>query len=348
MEMKNLIYGAVLSGLVCTLVSCDEDTDPVNFAPRLEAAAASNVTRTSATISGSIDNFNRSSLEDFGFMYSTVASLPEDATVKVSMTDMGSGTLVADISGLTAGTTYYWCTYANSGASVAKSAIKSFTSESTTCPTLGTFEDSKQLKVLSVGENSCKVRALLLDDGGKESVTVGFMYYKKSASEETAVNVSTSLNSDGTFETEIKELEDGCEYCIYPYALNGNAQTDITKGQPVFVTTVKYEMPVLSIDKLLEKVSDGYVRATAFIYKGSRDIIEQGFCYSCETDVPTKEEYNSVKADMEVEGRISAEIPVKEDDMTYAVRAYAIDDKGNISYSETVSFKLSDFYDLRK
>ncbi|MCD8236775.1 MAG: hypothetical protein LUD00_09015, partial [Prevotellaceae bacterium] len=174
MEMKKLIYGAILSGCVCLFVSCDEDTDSVNFAPQLEATAASNVTRTSVTMKGYINNDRQSSLEDFGFMYSTVPSLPEDATVRVRVTDMGDGNLVADVFGLSAGTTYYWCTYANSGVSVAKSEIKSFTSESTTAPTLGKFDDGKYLELLSVGENSCKVRGLLLDDGGKDNVAVGF------------------------------------------------------------------------------------------------------------------------------------------------------------------------------
>ncbi|MCD8236776.1 MAG: hypothetical protein LUD00_09020 [Prevotellaceae bacterium] len=156
------------------------------------------------------------------------------------------------------------------------------------------------------------------------------------------------LNSDlRTFDCEIGNLEDGCEYCIYPYAQNGSSSGDMTEGDATVVTTVKYEKPVLSVSPL-EFVSAGHVRAAALVRKGNHEIIEQGFCYSSETEKPVLGAHGKAESDMDAEGHISAEIVFENSSITYWVRAYAKDDKDSVNYSETVKFEPSDFYGLTK
>ncbi len=340
---------SIFSGLVCLFTSCEKDTEPVNLAPRLEVAEALNVTRTSATIKGSIADFNNSTLEDFGFMYSTLASMPEEAVTKVQMRmqDTENGIFSADISGLTAGKTYYWCTYAHSGISVAKSEIKEFKTNETTVPVFEKYENGASLKVMEIGENSFKVQGRLLDDGGTGTMSLEILYYKSSEGQSTEKSIPILKNweEDPTFELEITGLDDGCMYYVYPRADNGKEEEGTTTGTGIPVTTVKYEKAVLSIEESLEKITNRLARAKATILKGNHEIVESGFVYSYEISEPIIEAATKI-IDMDPDGNISAEIPFEDNGMTYYVRAYAKDDKEGTSYSKTIKFVPSDFYDL--
>ena len=93
------------------------------FVPAVTTGAVSNITATSATLSGNVTSAGVASVTSRGFLYGTNSS---DLTQTV-LGGSGTGSFTKSLTGLTSGTTYYYKAYATNSEGTAYGEVLSFT-----------------------------------------------------------------------------------------------------------------------------------------------------------------------------------------------------------------------------
>jgi len=100
----------------------------VNTLATTTTGAASGVTQTAATLAGAITANGCGTVSAYGIEYSTTNNFTSGTQVAGS--NLSGGNFTVNLSGLTAGTTYYYKSYATTGAGTAYGAQQSFTTVS--------------------------------------------------------------------------------------------------------------------------------------------------------------------------------------------------------------------------
>jgi len=116
--------------IVVTQKTTKENGDPYVELPALTTATATNITATSATTGGSIANVGMPVYTERGVCYGTIANPTVGGnSTKLAVEGSGTGSFMADLTGLTSKTTYYVRAYAtNSNGTVYGNQVE-FTTE---------------------------------------------------------------------------------------------------------------------------------------------------------------------------------------------------------------------------
>ncbi len=104
----------------------------IDTKPTLTTGSASAITTATATAAGTITDAGCSSVTEYGIEYSTTNGFADGAGTKVPASNLSSGAFSSNLSGLSAGITYYYKAYATNGGGTGYGAQQSFT---TTAPT---------------------------------------------------------------------------------------------------------------------------------------------------------------------------------------------------------------------
>lgn len=323
--MKKIQY-LLLCSLMLLLASCEEDTVATNFAPSVSTGNASDIYRKGAVLSGSIRMTGNATAKSYGILFSELESMAEYTEHPV--TD-GSTDFSISLTNLTPATTYYYCAYANSGISIAKGEVKSFTTPRSNAPIFA------GIVLLEKDEFSCKVSASFLDEGGSEISLSGFCWTKQGEGEpSTDSSVQNAHVDGGSMSATITGLEPDSEYLIRAYATNADG---LGYSEVISVRTNEATVPVLSAITLKESSNFAVTVEALVTDSGSYEVTQSGFCWSSTNEMPTvddeKKELNESAMAMTL------------DDLTpstkYYVRAYAINAVGT-SYSEVFTFTTAD------
>lgn len=121
---------AVSGGGVSTPVNAAAVGSGVNSAPTVTTGAASAITQTSATAAGSIPDIGCSAITAYGIEYSTTNGFPNGTGTQVAASNLSSGNFSSNLTGLTAGTTYYYKAYATNGGGTGYGTQQQFTTQS--------------------------------------------------------------------------------------------------------------------------------------------------------------------------------------------------------------------------
>jgi len=213
--MKNyLIY--ILLAVVATLCSCSSDS-PDNVEPRLLTLSATDITRTEATLSGKCSVADGVAMPRLWFSYGS----DESMTAKTDAADPIDGDVSLHLSGLTAGTTYYYILRGTNGTAQLSGEMLSFTTQPNDRPTLGNAE------VLSSGPMSVIVGYSIADDGGDRITMSGCRIVRsdQSGSDEQTYVQSDEADENGMFRLCIDGLQPNVAYTIRPFAANRNGET---------------------------------------------------------------------------------------------------------------------------
>ena len=323
--------GAILLSLLVVLASCEEYTEPVNFAPTVTTSGYENPYRFGATLHGSIDNSIGSTLQEYGIQYSAFPSFAEAINMGVAG-EGASRNFSVDVAGLTPGTNYYYRTYAFSGYNTVYGEPLSFSTTSTNAPVFGAT------LVTNVSLTGFDVQTELLDDGGSDLMMQGFILKQVDSEEDTELAVNTPGSSllvcGNDFHTAVKDLYTGTLYAIRPYGVaNG-----IGYGRIAYVRTQSTDRTVLSSCTLSDSTSNS-VRIEAHVLSaGTHPITEVGFCYSTENSQPTVANLTIQSA--LVDNSFRALLEGLDSDTRYYIRAYAKDETGEYAYGETTEYTV--------
>lgn len=325
--MKKIQYILIL-GLLLVMAGCEKDTEPANFAPKMTTGDVSDIYRVGATLSGTIQKTEGNIIKECGVLYSTIQSMAEYEQVTIPLEEAAAFTI--PLQGLKPGTTYYYCTYASSGRSIAKGEIKSFSTVANSAPLFNV------LILEALDEQSMTLSTTIKDAGGSEVTVRGFCW--KLAEDDNkeeptlADNLSNVPLEELVFSSKISGLEPSKPYLVRAYAVNG---VGVGYGETLSLTTTAATVPVVS--KITQTASTplSVTVESTLISNGEMPIIEKGFCWSAETEEPTIAHIKKVvKGD---ENKFSVLIDELKPVTAYHIRAYATNALGT-GYSETFTY----------
>lgn len=265
MNMKHLYLFSFLliSVASCLLTACIEDERPDNLPPSFLLDEATEVTRTSALLSGEVILHGNGTVSDIGFRYGTATAMEQVVTCPT-----GDRQVVARLTGLQPGTTYYYCLEASNGYSTVGSEPHAFSTQPNVTPTVGTITRLNQ------GPLSITVSYEIIDNGG-EAITATGLYYRKDGDTEEQ-RLSLEADAEGKIRAHIDGLQTETDYTMQAYAANsiGEARSEAYRfrtSQAVILTEAgelaeavgeeeKYTFSTLSIAGPLNGTDLRYLR----------------------------------------------------------------------------------------
>lgn len=346
--MKKYI-GYIVCGFATILMSaCTADSDVVNRPPSIETGDFNTTSRTTAELKGRV-TANGAHIESVGVMYADDPDMlvnakqveadvaPEDASHEFSVR----------IDGLSAGHSYFYRTYVNSGNTNYYGEYKMFTTPSMSAPTFDVFTISEN----AVQANAVEVRAKITDLGVESnsglSLTNPSFKYKAISGDANIGSISYS-ESDKDWQTVVAEyndktnelsttitrLESATTYVICAYATTaGYATSNMVK-----ITTKETTVPEVSEVRVFEDNTGLYLSLSASVTKeGTSSITERGFVYSSTSEFPVREGSPFIEAD----ALFTAKLPKLQNSTTYYIRAYAINESG-CGYGEVTAYTTPD------
>lgn len=217
--------------LMMVVTSCSSDK-PTYLEPHLSTLAASDITRTEATLNGIVSIEGETDMPQLTFRYGTTEAMSQ--TTKTLTTDNSDGNasqVSLRLLNLPAGTTYYYMLQGYNGRTTLTSNVVSFTTLPNEKPTLG------EAQILSHGPMSVVVGYEITDNGG-EAITETGCYYALSSSASTTernkVVLSNYQGEKGQQKVLIANLDRNASYQIWPYAISRAGEAI---GEPITFTT---------------------------------------------------------------------------------------------------------------
>lgn len=228
---KKVLMKHTLIFLIAMIVfaACGEDNVPVNLEPRLSVSGATDITRTEATLRGTVVLRGNTDMPGLRFVYGEDAG---ETTQVEALADNGS--VSSRITGLTPGTQYTFYLQAYNDRTTVNSGTMTFTTIPNDKPTIG------ELAILSHGPASAIISYTITDDGGEEITETG-CYVTCVSDSETYKVVTTLPGNDGTYKVRIGELRQNTAYELKAFASNKEGETigealSFTTGNAVTLT----------------------------------------------------------------------------------------------------------------
>ena len=199
--------------------------------PTVTTAGVSNITATSAMGGGNVVDEGSSHVTERGICWGTT----HNPTVSGSHVVNGSGTgsFTVNMTGLTAGTTYYVRAYAVNDKGTSYGSEESFTTAAPSLPTVSTAA------VTGIGETSATGGGNVTGDGGV-AVTERGICWNTNHNPTTANAHSSNGTGTGNFTVTMNGLSAGTTYYVRAYAVN-NAGT--AYGNEVVFSTQHGDWP---------------------------------------------------------------------------------------------------------
>ena len=327
---------------VGAVVACSEE-EPINMAPTFSLNEVSNIMRTSATFSGSIDG-NMSQIKEYGFQYSLTEDFSANLTWEEKVGDTpSSGLCQATVKGLEANERYYYRLYATTGASKVYSYTEYFQTTASSAPLLS------EVVVDSIGENMARFVCSIEDVGDEHLIEYGIGY--KTAADKSYIPIVSdsvvSRTANGTVQTyfvQIEGLSPATKYSFRPYAKNSadaNAESGTREG---YGTVSDYQTEnLLSAEVTTSEIADGHigintvqVTGTVKSAKGSNGVVNKcGFCWSENNTTPVITDSFLEMDPVAVGKSFTTTITDLKPGTTYYVRAFA---KNTVNGAERVGY----------
>lgn len=327
---NKVLFWACCMLLLC-ISGCSKDSIPENVMPVLTTGDVVENGCTVAIVSGRITVPSGSEVQSCGFLYSIIASLPEEESNKMECTLQGvSDTYTAILTNLTPNTTYYYCLYAYSGYTKVLGDVKSFTTLPSSLPVFD------RISISNKSENGFAAFTSILDDGGSIITSKGFCWKEATTyTEVPTIDDNTKvLDKSSAFIAHIDNLDTNKLYAVCAYAQNA---AGIGYSETVYVS-LRDDNPILSVCEVIG-VTETEVTFQANIVTNAERISEKGICYSKERPKPTMAD--NIKKDDSEGSTINVNLKQQADGTQYYIRAYC-KKEGEIFYGDVLSYVFGD------
>lgn len=211
--------------------SCSSDK-PTYIEPHLSTMAATDISRTEATLHGIASVEGETNMPKLTFRYGTTESMEQQGQAVAS--DNSSGTtdgktsqVFLHLDHLKAGTTYYYMLQGSNERTTTRSNTMSFTTQPNEKPTLG------EVRIISHGPMSVIVGYEITDDGGEDIIETG-CYFGKSNDDKQKIALTDGIQGTGQKKILIDNLDHISTYQIWPYA---KSRVGETMGEAIPFTT---------------------------------------------------------------------------------------------------------------
>lgn len=299
-------------------------TEGQRTVPTVQTAEASNLTETSARLNGTISSDGHSAIISKGFYWGTDVNPAQNGTQVVSASEGNAFTY--DLGSLTAGTTYYYCAYAENGEGIGYGEAISFsTQEATTTPTVsGTT-------VSDITETSASLAAEITSDGGMEVTEKGFCYSSTNTAPSTSDSKVVSTASGNAITGTLSNLSGSTTYYVRAYAINEKGTSYGAMQQ--FTTSLALSVPAVSNTSVNNITTTTASLSASVTSDGGAEVTEKGFYYGT-NNPPTEADTKvvSAAAGTDITGELSGLTP----NTRYYVRAFATNSQGTVMGSVQV------------
>ena len=294
--------------------------------PSVYTLNATDVSYTSASVSGNVTDDGNAEVTERGIVYSKIQNptISDDKIRKGS----GIGSFTCNLTDLQDGVTYYVRAYATNLKGTAYGEEKSFTTKTINLPTVSTSAAN------DISYTSATIGGSVTNDGGANVTERGIVY---STSKEPTISNSKVKNGSGTgsFSCNLSSLQDGVTYYVRAYATNlkGTAY-----GEEKSFTTKTITLPTVSTSAANDISSTSAAVGGNVSNDGGATVTERGIVYS--TSQNPNISNTKIKSGYGM-GSFACHLTDLQDNMTYYVRAYAINSKG-VAYGEQILFKTKE------
>jgi uncharacterized protein (TIGR02145 family) len=295
--------------------------------PTLTTTSVTNITINSARSGGDITSDGGSPVTARGICYSTDQN-PTIANTTVNA-GTGTGSFVANMAGLSSGTTYYIRAFATNANGTAYGQQISFT----TTGGGGNLATLTTSAATNITINSARSGGDITNDGGSPVTARGICY--STTQNPTIANTTVSAGSGtGSFVANMAGLNAGTTYYIRAFATNANGTA---YGQQVLFTTTGGggNLATLTTTVASQITSTSARSGGSISANGGSDITERGVVYAT-TQNPTTSN-TKVNAGTTGIGTYIVNLTGLTSNTTYFVRAYAINSSGT-AYGNEISF----------
>ena len=288
--------------------------------PSVSSANISNVSNSSVTVEGAIEDENGAAIIEQGICWAATDN-PTISDNKLAA-DIKTGIFSLSLTSLANGTTYYVRTYAVNSIGIAYGETVSFTT--TDIPVVATASVKDILYTTATIDGN-----VTLDNGA--IVTERGVCWSTAENPTVDDNKVTSGTGTGAFSVSLTGLTDATTYYACAYAIN-NVGT--AYGEIVSFTTKEITIPTLSTTNATKIEFKSATVGGNVTNDNGAAVTERGVCWAT-TDNPTIFDNKEICGDGKGEFWVS--LTELADATTYYVRAYAINEVG-IAYGEISSF----------
>ena len=290
--------------------------------PIVTTSSPTNISYTSAIVGGTITDDGGATVTERGIVYSTTLN-PTTSNSKV-VSDDDRERFSCNLTDLQDGTTYYVRAYAINEKGTAYGEEKSFVTVEVVVPTVTTSS------VMNISYTSATVGGEILDDGGA-TVTERGIVYSTTLNPTTSNSKVVSDDDRERFSCNLTDLQGGTTYYVRAYAVN---QKGTAYGEEKSFTTKVIPVPKVTTSSA---TNISYTSATVggtVTDDGGATVTERGVVYSTTLNPTTS---NTKVSSGSGKGAFSCNLKDLQDDVTFYIRAYAVNQKG-IAYGEVTSF----------
>lgn len=325
---RTSFYYSLYALLGVLLAACSDDMNGLRQAPGLRVEGVEAVGRYGATLHGSIDNPEGRVVGECGFLLSTLPSMA-DCQKFALPAPVAEGGFSRVLTGLEAGRDYYYCAYATSGYSTARSDIRQFSTLLTEGPS---FEP---LKVEVLGFTGLRLSSAVVDNGGSDLTVCGFLYKETDDAEAqlTLGQPGVGFISSPSLQADILDLLPSHTYVVCAFGISNNI---FGRSANAVVTLPHTDLPLLSSVAFSDTTLLSVRLSARLLSQGSHPVTECGFCYSRERSEPTVDD---LVLPVSVGDRLEAVLPDVQAGQDYYIRAYARNSEGCV-YSAVAVYRL--------
>ena len=213
--------------------------------PTLTSPSSASITATSATLGGNISSVGNGTVTESGIYYSLTNGFADGAGTKVTGSATTTGAFTVSVTGLSAGTTYYYKAFATNSAGTGYTLQGSFTT--TSVVVVAPVVDNPA--VVAANTTSATISANISSNGGGLLTEKGFYWSTTNGfANGSGTKVIASGTETGSYVSSISSLVPSTTYYFKGFATN-SAGTSYT-SQSTF-TTSAVNGPVISAGNVI-------------------------------------------------------------------------------------------------
>ncbi len=292
----------------------------VPIAPSVSTQNVTNVSDSSAMVSGTLLSHGGDANVSVGFQYSLQNNFTNAQTISASVENF-----TANITGLAMSTTYYVRAYATNAVGTSYGSTMNFTTLSCNLPTVTTNTVDTNLRT----KISVTVSGKVSNNGGCQVLNKGFCYSTNNypTLDDNVVIVDTNSNN---FTAVLTGLQPLTTYYVRAFAVN---HAGVAYGSRMQFKTLSANLAELTTTEV-SNIQAYTATSGGRVLTSGHPVTARGVCWST-SHTPTIS--GSHTTDGSGVGSFTSSLTGLTDGVTYYVRAYATIDEGT-SYGNEVSF----------